>query len=207
MFNGIRVKQNGSIRRGISLGAFREAYEAAETFVATVKAAASSYLDLVRGGVITECGESCTSDCLHLTAMNRVVARLREAQQGVPGAVSRLADLGIEYALDVETRHALELRPADFVRVDDEWLRDATCSQVETAARVLGVSRPTRSGVRYHFIEFPEVDEMEDFDRWGYSGWRQDCWRCSEIRRAIEVAGHEGSTVHLVARRGGLQAA
>ena len=144
MKNNILLKYSGGAnRRRIGLGAFIEARGVADAAVAGLKAAASSYTDLVRGGVARECGSSCVSECLHLSAINRLVARIREAQAVVPGAIRRLVEIGLDAVVDAETRSALALRPADFVRIDRDWLDGASCSDVETAARALGVRRPT----------------------------------------------------------------
>ena len=144
MNNNILLKYSGgSNRRSIGLGAFIEARDVADAAVARLKAAASSYTDLVRSGVARECGSRCVSECLHLSAVNRLVARIREAQAVVPGAIRRLVEIGLDAVVDAETRSALALRPADFVRIDRDWLDGATCSDVETAARALGVRRPT----------------------------------------------------------------
>ena len=118
MKNNILLKYSGgSNRRSIGLGAFIEARGVADAAVARLKAAASSYTDLVRSGVARECGSRCVSECLHLSAVNRLVARIREAQAVVPGAIRRLVEIGLDAVVDAETRSALALRPADFVRI------------------------------------------------------------------------------------------
>ena len=112
MKNNVLLKYNGgSNRRSIGLGAFIEARAVAVAAVANLKAAASSYTDLVRSGVARECGDSCVSECLHLSAVNRLVARIREAQAVVPGALRRLVEIGLDAVVDAETRSALALRP------------------------------------------------------------------------------------------------
>ena len=207
MKNNVLLKYNGgSNRRRIGLGAFIEARAVADAAVANLKAAASSYTDLVRSGVARECGDSCVSECLHLSAVNRLVARIREAQAVVPGALRRLVEIGLDAVVDAETRSALALRPADFVRIDRDWLDGASCSDVETAARALGVRRPTSKNLRFHLIWLPEPDErewLEARDR----DWQRDCYRCDAIRREVEDAGHIGAAVLLVARKGAIQAA
>ena len=151
MTNNVLVKYSGgSNRRAISLGAFIEVRAAADAAVANLKAAVRSYTDLVRSGVAGDCDVRCVSDCLHLSAVNRLVARIREAQAVAPGALRRLAEVGLDVAVDAETKRALALRPADFVRVDHEWLDTASCAEVEAAARALGVRSPTGKDSRYH---------------------------------------------------------
>ena len=208
MMNSVLVKYNGgSNRRSISLGAVIEAKSVAETAVANLKAAASSYTSLVKGGVAGECGSSCVSECLHLTAVNRLVARIREAQAVVPGALRRLAEIGLESVVDADVRAALALRPAAFVRVDRGWLDSASCADVETVGRALGVRRPTAKNLRHHLVWLPEPEEREFREARGLDYWQRECYRCEEIRREVEDAGHVGAAVHLVARKGSIQAA
>ena len=158
MSNNVLVKYNGgSNRRSISLGAVIEAKSVAETAVANLKAAASSYTSLVKGGVAGECGSSCVSECLHLTVVNRLVSRIREAQAVVPGALRRLAEIGLESVVDADVRAALALRPAAFVRVDRGWLDSASCADVETVGRALGVRRPTAKNLRHHLVWLPRA--------------------------------------------------
>ena len=208
MKNNILLKYSGgSNRRSIGLGAFIEARGVADAAVAGLKAAASSYTDLVRGGVARECGSSCVSECLHLSAVNRLVARIREAQAVVPGAIRRLVEIGLDAVVDAETRSALALRPADFVRIDREWLDRASCSDVETAARALGVRRPTGKDERYHVVWLPEPEERE----WP-RGARPRLLAARLLplrgdRRRVRKAGHIGAAVHMVARKGSVQAA
>ena len=208
MKNNILLKYSGgSNRRRIGLGAFIEARDVADAAVARLKAAASSYTDLVRSGVARECGSRCVSECLHLSAVNRLVARIREAQAVVPGAIRRLVEIGLDAVVDAETRSALALRPADFVRIDRDWLDGATCSDVETAARALGVRRPTGKDTRYHFVWFLEPEQREFLEARGRDYWQRDCSRCSETGQRIRKAGHMGAAVHMVARKGSVQAA
>ena len=208
MKNNILLKYSGgSNRRRIGLGAFIEARGVADAAVAGLKAAAISYTDLVRGGVARECGSSCVSECLHLSAVNRLVARIREAQAVVPGAIRRLVEIGLDAVVDAETRSALALRPADFVRIDRDWLDGASCSDVETAARALGVRRPTGKDTRYHFVWFLEPEQREFLEARGRDYWQRDCSRCSETGQRIRKAGHMGAAVHMVARKGSVQAA
>ena len=208
MNNNILLKYSGgSNRRRIGLGAFIEARGVAVAAVAGLKAAASSYTDLVRGGVARECGSSCVSECLHLSAVNRLVARIREAQAVVPGAIRRLVEIGLDAVVDAETRSALALRPADFVRIDRDWLDGATCSDVETAARALGVRRPTGKDTRYHFVWFLEPEQREFLEARGLDYWQRNCSRCLATGRRIRKAGHMGAAVHMVARKGSVQAA
>ena len=209
MSNNVLVKYNGgSNRRSISLGAVIEAKSVAETAVANLKAAASSYTSLVRSGVAGECGSSCVSECLHLTAVNRLVSRIREAQAVVPGALRRLAEIGLESVVDADVRAALALRPAAFVRVDRGWLDSASCADVETVGRALGVRRPTAKNLRHHFIWLPEPEDREFREALGRGdNWQRECYRCEGIRREVEDAGHVGAAVHLVARKGSIQAA
>ena len=208
MKNNILLKYSGgSNRRRIGLGAFIEARGVADAAVAGLKAAASSYTDLVRGGVARECGSSCVSECLHLSAVNRLVARIREAQAVVPGAIRRLVEIGLDAVVDAETRSALALRPADFVRIDRDWLDGASCSDVETAARALGVRRPTGKDTRYHFVWFLEPEQREFLEARGLDYWQRNCSRCLATGRRIRKAGHMGAAVHMVARKGSVQAA
>ena len=208
MNNNILLKYSGgSNRRSIGLGAFIEARDVADAAVARLKAAASSYTDLVRSGVARECGSRCVSECLHLSAVNRLVARIREAQAVVPGAIRRLVEIGLDAVVDAETRSALALRPADFVRIDRDWLDGATCSDVETAARALGVRRPTGKDTRYHSVWLPEPEQREFLEARGRDYWQRDCSRCSETGQRIRKAGHMGAAVHMVARKGSVQAA
>lgn len=207
MTNNVLLKYSGGEnRRTISLGEFIEAREAADTAVADLKAAAASYTDLVRSGVAGECGDSCISECLHRSATNGLVARIRAAQAVVPGLLRRLADLGLEVVVDAATSGALAFRPADFVRVDHEWLDSAACADVETAARALGVRRPTSKSVRYHVVWLPEPEDLEAVPGLGLYEWERACARCEKIRWEIGDAGHIGSAVHLVARKGSVQA-
>ena len=208
MKNNILLKYSGGAnRRSIGLGAFIEARGVADAAVAGLKAAASSYTDLVRGGVARECGSSCVSECLHLSAVNRLVARIREAQAVVPGAIRRLVEIGLDAVVDAETRSALALRPADFVRIDRDWLDGASCSDVETAARALGVRRPTGKDTRYHFVWFLEPEQREFLEARGLDYWQRNCSRCLATGRRIRKAGHMGAAVHMVARKGSVQAA
>ena len=208
MTNNVLLKYSGGEnRRTISLGAFIEAREVADTAVANLKEAASSYTDLVRSGVAGDCGDRCVSECLHISAVNRVVGRIRKAQAVVPGLLRRLADLGLEVVVDAATRGALALRPADFVRVDHEWLDDASCVDVEAAARALEVRRPTSKDSRHHVVWLPEPEYMEAVPGLGLDEWERDCSRCAAIRWRLQRADRLGAAVHLVARKGSVQAA
>ena len=208
MTNNVLVKYSGgSNRRAISLGAFIEVRAAADAAVANLKAAVRSYTDLVRSGVAGDCDVRCVSDCLHLSAVNRLVARIREAQAVAPGALRRLAEVGLDVAVDAETKRALALRPADFVRVDHEWLDTASCAEVEAAARALGVRSPTGKDSRYHVTWLPEPEYMEAVPGLGLDEWDRVCSRCVAIRWQLQRADAFGSAVHLVARRGSVQAA
>ena len=100
------------------------------------------------------------------------MARIREAQAVVPGAIRRLVEIGLDAVVD------------------------------PTRGGPLHLSKP-----RYHFVRLLEPEDREYLEARGIDYWRRNCYRCLATGKRIKEAGHMGAAVHMVARKGSVQAA